>query len=149
MKAKTKTCPLCNKSFQANNPLRIYCSESCSIAGRAQKIRKRQALLSKAILDSKKDRKCHQCGSRFQSKTCKKYCNPVCYAKAFEANRKKRLDAIKAVRNAYLGERTCPECREKFNPLSKAQSFCSSECNRYYWQSVKSARQYEREAQLP
>ena len=79
-----KTCPECGKTFETDNPRRVYCSKKCSDRVRARRYYRKhydpehnKELMKKKREKWKKEHRCIRCGAPLPSDWDKNLC-PSC-----------------------------------------------------------------------
>lgn len=137
----TKTCPVCGKTFEAENVRRMYCSEDC--AEEANRGTAREWARRKAQGDAppwKVPKRCRICGVEFvPGRRDQILCGKLTCRDEMQRRRSRGYDE----KPELMQPRTCAICGTEYNPKSPNQCTCGSdECKRRW--RVQRQQEYNR-----
>lgn len=88
-----KKCKLCNKEFETDNNIKIYCSKECQKKMWKRKSKEKGHYYSRRT--KLRFQNCKLCGKEFQARGKKMYCSRKCQKKDYNFYKKNKLKRFK------------------------------------------------------
>ena len=131
----SKTCVVCGKVFETNNPRKKYCSKDCYFQVCKKMARDNARIKAKKNL---KKISCVVCGKVFESSYSNQiYCSKDC---CLQAHRKRCYDNARIKAGKKFSEKKfrknfskCFGCGKKFEQSFPNEKFCSDDCRITYF----------------